>query len=138
MLVLSTILITASSSYACMGGQVQLNDDTILLAEGIKDISENKVYSFETLLTVKSFNSKMTTGKAIDILDSKNNKTHKIVILGSMKDEKGIFFTSYLVKDLKTNKESIEIVKSNYAGNGSIYRELEPKVFNTQLNTNGC
>jgi hypothetical protein len=118
-----TLMMVGNSSFACVTNSVALNDAAHLTALGLYDAIEKQI----TIDLEAIENRVKKTGSAIiNATDSKNQVTHKVIYLGSLKEvvnENGsekteVIQTSFLVKDLSSGAEQTIILKTNYLGNG--------------------
>jgi hypothetical protein len=131
-----SILLYGVTSFACVPNTVVLNDAAQLTAEGLYDSIEKKI-----TISLDAIESRLKkTGSAvINATDSAKQVTHKVIYLGSVKEdvtENGtttteIVQSSFLVKEIASGAERTLILKTNYLGNGIKSRSLggpqEPK-----------
>jgi len=123
--IVTLISLLSLSIIACPGARIELNDDITLTGTGIYSATMNETAS---PLNLKS------AGILLEMADSNGKITHEVMILGSLSDngnehdKGGIIFTSYLVKDIKTGKETTLKLNSNYQGNGKRMRSFQPGV----------
>lgn len=137
-----TVLMTfwGTAALACPGGSVQLNDDTVLAADGIYALNPTQTLSIDVKSPQEK--GKIWFSKAnYTITDSKNQASHKVKILAVNEDKGGIISTVYHVTEISTNAEKTIMVQSNYFGNGTTARGIGPgKTSNigTSLIVSGC
>ncbi len=112
------ILLSSHHSQACPAGAVTLNDDTVLTADGIYDLSDKKT------LTIGELKKDQGADIRLEITDSNGKTTHRVIVLGTFEDQGGIIQTTYLLKDAQ-DKETLMVLKSNYRGNGERSRGFE-------------
>ena len=119
-LLLSLILLISSLSVlACPTGKIQYNDDSALSSEGIHDLSDG------SLIPVKDMKEDYLKNRRYSLYGMANSQgelTHDVKFLGTMEDDEGILFTTYLVKDHATGEEKVVQLSSSYFGNGMFAR----------------
>lgn len=116
-------LVYGQSSLACIVNSVDLNDATQLNAHGVYNPTTNQMDM--DLASIEN-RVKKTGSAVINATDSKNQVTHKVVYLGSLKEdvsENGstkteIIQSAFLVKEIASGAERTVIFKTNYLGNG--------------------
>jgi hypothetical protein len=99
-----------SNAFSCIGGVLELNDDTILYADGVYAVTSNtKMHS------QKIANNYL--GKTFPVADASGEKTHYITFLGAgiipeiIGKRYQAFYLSVLVKEISSGREQAYFLK---------------------------